>query len=189
MASARVPAGLRNVNRRSDPARRIPSFAWTVLAAASALAGCSPPERSVTERYAAQETPALAWERFLELNERRVKETELGIYDAAAKDLVRRRNDDAGQAHIARLYRNAEPTVRERGERAVIVFLDDARGVLAPWFFRRSAEGWQLDGHVQWNVVGYDASNRWRFRNRIHPYMFAFEDFRFDARGYGRSNR
>jgi hypothetical protein len=66
------------------------------------------------------------------------------------------------------------------------VFLDDPRQVLAPWFLKRSADGWQLDGATQWNVVGYDGQNRWRFRNRIHRYMFAFDDFRFDARGYGR---
>lgn len=139
------------------------------------------------ERYAAQPTPQLAWERFLEINQRRVKDTELGIYDDAAKDLVRRGNDDAGQAHIARLYRDAEPTVRQRGDRAVVLFLDDSRQVLAPWFFRRSSDGWRLDGHTQFNVVSYDGQNRWRFRNTIHPYMFAFGDFQFDARGFGRA--
>lgn len=138
------------------------------------------------ERYAAQPTPELAWERFVELNERRVKETGLGIYDESARRLVGRRNEDAGQAHIARLYRDAEPTVRTSGDRAAVVFLDDPGQILAPWFFRRGAPGWQLDGHTQFNVVGYDGRNRWRFRNQIHPYMFAFEDFQFDARGYGR---
>lgn len=159
---------------------------WLVVGC-SALAACGPGREPVTERYAAQPTPELAWERFIELNKRRVKETELGIYDDRARELVERRNDDAGQAHIARLYRNAEPTIRERGDRAAAVFLDDPRQVLAPWFFKRSATGWQLDGATQWNVVGYDDQNRWRFRNQIHRYMFAFEDFRFDARGYGRA--
>lgn len=149
---------------------------------ASACRGDMPPQ----ERYAAQPSPELAWARFIELNEKRVKQVDLGIYDEAAKDLVRRRNEDAGQAHIARLYRNAEPEVRIRGDRAAVVFLDDQAGTLAPWFFRRSAAGWQLDGQTQFNVVGYDGQNRWRFRDRIHPYMFAFGDFRFDARGYGR---
>jgi hypothetical protein len=141
---------------------------------------------SARERYTVQPTPELAWERFIEINRRRVKEVELGIYDEAAKDLVRKRNEDAGQDHIARLYRNAEPVMRTLGDRAAVVFLDDPGGTLAPWFFRHSAAGWQLDGHTQFNVVGYDRQNRWRFRDRIHPYMFAFDDFRFDARGYGR---
>lgn len=157
-----------------------------VALGAGLLAAACGSEEPPAERYAAQPTPELAWERFLELNERRVKETELGIYDEAAKRLVRRNNEDAGQAHIARLYRRSEPAVRTSGDRAAIVFLDDPRQVLAPWFFRRGAEGWQLDGHAQFNVVGYDGRNRWRFRNQIHPYMFAFEDFHFDARGYGR---
>ena len=156
------------------------------LAASLVCAGCGVDREPPSERYAAQPTPELAWERFVELNERRVKETELEIYDAAAKELVRRRNEDAGQAHIARLYRDAEPTVRVRGDRAAIVFLDDPRQTRAPWFFRRGVDGWRLDGHTQFNVVGYDGQNRWRFRNTIHPYMFAFDDFHFDARGFGR---
>lgn len=163
----------------SSPAR----FA-VLLSAVGWLAACGS-EMSAHDRYAAQPTPELAWERFIELNRRRVKQVDLGIYDEAAKALVRKRNEDAGQDHIVRLYRHAEPVVRTRGDRAAVVFLDDPAGTLAPWFFRRSAAGWQLDGHTQFNVVGYDGQNRWRFRDRIHPYMFAFEDFRFDARGYG----
>lgn len=103
---------------------------------------------SARDRYAAQPTPELAWERFIELNRRRVKQVDLGIYDEAAKALVRKRNEDAGQDHIARLYRNAEPVVRTSGDRAAVAFLDDPAGTLAPWFFRRSAAGWQLDGHT-----------------------------------------
>ncbi|MGD8496219.1 MAG: hypothetical protein PVF05_08505 [Gemmatimonadales bacterium] len=171
----------------SVAASRSASGARTCLIASYlALAACGPGGEPASERYAAQPTPELAWERFLELNERRVKETELGIYDERARELVRQRNGDAGQAHIARLYRNSAPTVRQRNDRAAVVFLDDPRQVLAPWFFKRSAAGWQLDGATQYNVVGYDEQNRWRFRNQIHRYMFAFDDFRFDARGYGR---
>lgn len=159
---------------------------WLAIGTCALIAACGPGSEPPAERYAAQPTPELAWDRFLELNARRVKETELGIYDEQARELVRRRNDDAGQAHIARLYRNAEPTIRAQGDRAAVVFLDDPRQVLAPWFFKRTGAGWQLDGATQWNVVGYDEQNRWRFRNQIHRYMFAFDDYRFDARGYGR---
>lgn len=133
--------------------------------------------------FAAQATPEAAWERFLELNRRRIKATDLGIYDDAAKRLLGV-NSSAGQDHIARLYDGATPTVRREGERAAVVFLDDPDHLLAPWFFHRTGSGWQLDGGMYPDVIGYNHRNQWFFRRRDHAYIFAFADFRFDRHGF-----
>lgn len=140
-------------------------------------------------RFAAQPTPAAAWERFLELNSRRIKATDLGIYDERARAIVGRTNSNAGQDHIARLYADEPYTVRFEGDRAAIVFLDDPNHLLAPWFFHRGAEGWQLDGSMYPGIVGYNHRNQWFFRRRDHAYMFAFKDFSFDRHGFGYPRR
>jgi uncharacterized protein len=141
-------------------------------------------DTTVRAHFAAQPTPDLAWERFLEANRRRIKDTELGIYDANARKLVRDMNTNAGQDHLARTYADEEPTIRIRGDRATVVFLDDPEHLLAPWFFHRTGAGWQLDGTMYPGVVGYNHLNQWHFLTREHAYMFAFADFRFDRNGF-----
>lgn len=133
--------------------------------------------------FAAQPTPEAAWDRFLELNRRRVKATDLGIYDDAARRLLGV-NSNAGQDHIARLYDGADATIRQEGDRAAVVFVDDPDHLLAPWFFHMTREGWQLDGSMYPDVIGYNHKNQWRFLRRDHAYMFAFSDFRFDMNGF-----
>jgi hypothetical protein len=146
-----------------------------------------PPQRAedpLRAYFGAQPTPELAWERFLELNRRRIKNADLGIYDEAARRLVDGFSSEAGQAHIARLYADAKHTIRVSGERAAVVFLEDPDHTLAPWFFHRTQDGWQLDGGMYPDVIGYNDKNQWRFRQLDHPYMFAFADFRFDRHGF-----
>lgn len=135
--------------------------------------------------FAAQPTPALAWERFLEANRRHLQDPDLGIYDASARAILRERPvTPAGQDDIARVYEGVEPTIRIRGERAVVLFPDDPDHVLAPWFFVRSPEGWRLAGGAVRDLVAYNHRNQWHFRRTDHAWMFAFEDFRFDRHGF-----
>jgi uncharacterized protein len=153
------------------------------------LNGESPPEApaadaSARARYAAQPTPELAWERFLELNRRRIKDTGLGIYDSEARAIVRRMNTNAGQDHIARTYGEAAATIRVKGDQAAVVFLDDPDHLLAPWFFHRTRSGWQFDGSMFPDIIGYNHRNQWHFLNTDHSYMFAFADFRLDRHGF-----
>ncbi len=147
-----------------------------------------PADDPIRSYFAAQATPEAAWERFLELNRRRIKATDLEIYDDAAKRLLRV-NSSAGQDHIARLYDGATPTIRREGKRAAVVFLDDPDNLLAPWFFHRTGSGWQLDGSMYPDVIGYNHVNQWFFRRRDHAYMFAFADFTFDRHGFAFSKR
>ena len=142
-------------------------------------------EETLRAHFGAQPTPVDAWERFLEAHRRRIKDPELGIYDEAARAHLRQRpNTDAGQDHVATLYANQPYVVREQGERAAIVFLDDPNHLLAPWFFRRAAEGWRLDGAMYPRLIAYNHLNQWRFTRRDHPYAFAFTDYVFDKNGF-----
>lgn len=152
-----------------------------------AFSGGTPREAAPDEvrvYFDAQPTAERAWQRFVEANRRRIKDPELGIYDREAKAIMRRTVTNAGQDHIADLYGEADHEVRQRGDRAVVLFRHDPNHLLAPWFFHRTARGWQLDGSMYPGVVGYNHRNQWRFRSRDHAYMFAFEDFRFDDNGF-----
>ncbi len=108
----------------------------------------------------------------------------MGIYDDEAKQFMRGAVTNAGQDHIAGLYEGERATVRIDNGRAVVLFLDDPNHLLAPWFFHETREGWQLDGSMYPDVIGYNHLNQWRFRRRDHGYMFAFADFRLDQNGF-----
>ena len=106
-------------------------------------------------------------------------------YDAAAQAHLRDRpQTDAGQDHIARLYTGRRYEVRVRGNRAVVVFPDDPRHLLAPWFFHRTEAGWRLDGRMYPGIIRYNHLNQWRFVRRDHPYAFAFTDYTIDTNGF-----
>jgi uncharacterized protein len=157
-------------------------------AAASAPIGGGLPAPSAAAdaaRFGPQPTPELAWARFLEVHRRGIRDPALGLYDAEARARLRARpHTDAGLRHVAELYAGRSPVIRARGDRAAVVFLDDPDHRLAPWFFRRTPEGWRLDGGMYPGVIAYNHLNQWRFARRDHPYAFAFEDFRIDARGF-----
>ncbi len=136
-------------------------------------------------RYGPQPTAELAWRRFLEIQERRVKDPGLGLYTGASRQLLARRpNSDAGQDHLVRLYAGQPYEIRERGDRAAVVFPDDRDHLLAPWFFRRDAAGWRFDGGILPTLIGYNHRNQWRFLATDHPYAFAFADYRIDSKGF-----
>jgi uncharacterized protein len=144
----------------------------------------SPSDGAVRSHFAAQPTPDLAWERFLEANQRRIKDPELGIYDDLAKQFMRGTVTNAGQDHIARLYAGKQATVRINDSLAVVLFVPDPDHLLAPWFFHHTNDGWQLDGSMYPDVIAYNHINQWRFQRRDHGYMFAFADFRLDSNGF-----
>ncbi len=145
----------------------------------------APVDASLEDYLGPQPTPAEAWERFLEVNRRRIKDASLGLYDEATRAHLRTRPyTDAAQQHVVDLYDDRSPIVREEGDRAVIFFPEDPDRLLAPWFFRRGADGWQLDGAVLLQVISYNHRNQWRFKSLDHSYMFAFHDYRFDRHGF-----
>lgn len=175
--------------------RRLAFFGLVAVLAVPAIATivrATDAGATLRNSFGAQPSPGEAWERFLEVNRRRIKDPELDLYDDKAKALLRRQPaTDAGQDHIAALYAGKRPTIRQQGQRAAVVFLDDPRNLLAPWFFHKTAKGWQLDGSTYPDVIGYNQHNQWFFRRLDHPYMFAFSDYTFDRHGFAfyRANR
>jgi hypothetical protein len=144
-----------------------------------------PVDASLAGYLGPQPTPGEAWVRFLEINRRLIKDTSLGLYDEATQAHLRKRpNTDAGQKHLANLYDGHSPMIRQQGDRAVILFLDDLDHLRAPWFFHRGVDGWQLDGSVLPNVIVYNHRNQWRFKSLDHAYVFAFDDYVFDQHGF-----
>lgn len=135
--------------------------------------------------FDAQPTPRQAWETFLEVNHQQVTSAALGIYDAVAQALMRA-NSVQAQARLYQRYAGQTPTIRQQGDRAAVLFLHDPQHVLAPWFFHRTAAGWQLDGSMYPEVIGYTGQNQWFFKQRDHAYLFAFRDFTMDQHGFTR---
>ncbi|MGE0764598.1 MAG: TPM domain-containing protein [Bdellovibrionales bacterium] len=145
----------------------------------------SSPNTELTE-YGAQPTPELAWQKFYQLHERKVMNPKVDIFDDQAKEMAKRYTI-ASLDFIARLYANKKPTIRAEGNRAAIVFLDDPNFELAPWFFKKSNKGWQLDGSAYPSLIKYNHLNQWHFAQIDHPYTFAFRDYSINLNGYATS--
>ena len=150
-----------------------------------AKAVAEPVDASLEDYFGPQPTPGDAWMRFLEINRRLIKDATLGLYDESTQIHLRKRPiTDGGQKHLANLYEGHSPTIRQQGDLAVVLFPDDLDHLLAPWFFHRGAEGWQLDGSILPNAIGYNHRNQWRMKNLDHAYMFAFDEYDFDRNGF-----
>lgn len=82
-------------------------------------------------------------------------------------------------------HRNcASQGTRTRGQYAVIRYRIKDR-FCAPYFFRKSSEGWQLDLTMMQKAIRFNQSNYWRFDQSVqHAYAFAFDDWRFDKNGF-----
>ncbi len=146
-------------------------------------------EAAGLSRYAAQPTPRLAWERWLETQIRGITNSELGLYTDASKAILRKSSSGHGQALIAKRYKDARPDIRIRGSLAAVVFPEDRNYRLAPWFFRKGEKGWQFDGSVLPEVIGYNQKDQWRFRTTDHVYAWAFEDYEIDGNGFAKPGK
>jgi uncharacterized protein len=84
-------------------------------------------------------------------------------------------------------YRKCEPQPAiydAIGQLAVIRYPIEQRHC-APWFFSRNGELWQLDLTMMSQAVRFGRDNSWHFDVQFtHPYMFAFDDWRFDRSGF-----
>jgi len=70
-----------------------------------------------------------------------------------------------------------------QAERAVVRFPVENRQA-SPYFLRRGNQGWMLDFVSMYRFVGFNHKNQWFFRDLEHPYLFAFEDWKFDQHGF-----
>lgn len=89
--------------------------------------------------------------------------------------------------NIVKTYRrcHAETARVDPGRRyAVIRYPVDERQC-APWFFERIDGGWALDLTMMQRALRFGRDNSWHFDPTAeHPYLYAFGDWSFDARGY-----
>ncbi len=136
--------------------------------------------------YAAQPTPGQTLERYMDALARHVKDPDLGIYTPETRAFFRQwLVTDAQQDNERKGLEKALGSSEERasGERAVLRFAVEDRQA-SPYLFRLSEQGWQLDMATMSRVIGFNHKNQWFFRTLDHPYAFAFDDLRFDSKGF-----
>jgi len=160
-------------------------------AKAPAAIGSGVPEKLPAEepnRFAPGETPLETLRTYLEVLRDRVKDPDLPLYTPETKEFFRRwQVTDGQQAQELRTLSAALERAEERieGDFAVVRFSPDERQS-PPYLFRRGEGGWQLDFAAMSRLVGFNHLNQWFFRERNHPWMFAFADWQFDVRGFPR---
>ena len=137
-------------------------------------------------RFVAQPTPRQTLERYLEVLREQVKDPQLSLYTPEtrvffAKWLV----TDAQQENERKGLEKNLPESEERiaGDLAVLRFPVDNRQA-APYLFRQSADGWQLDMAAMSRLIGFNHKNQWFFRAVDHEFIFAFDDVKFDGNGF-----
>lgn len=143
------------------------------------------------QRFAAGATPQATLETYLAVLRAGVKDPELPLYTAETRDFLRRwLVTDAQQAQELRTLTAAlaQAEIRIDAEFAVVRFPATQRQA-APYLLRRAEAGWQLDLAAMSRLVGFNHRNEWHFRERNHPWMFAFADWSFDRHGFPHAGR
>ncbi len=141
--------------------------------------------QNIRAYFSAQPSAEQAWQRFLEINSRQISDPELGLYSEESKQMLRSRPyTKAAMDSISKSYQGKKYIIREKEGRAAITFPDDPNHLLAPWFFQKSADGWQFDGKTFMDTVQFNHLNQWRFKQMKHPYTFAFDNYSFDKHGF-----
>jgi len=141
-----------------------------------------------TQRFLPGSDPLATLDTYLQVLSAHVKDPELDLYTAESRSFFRKwLVTDAQQNNERRSLLAALPkaTVFEDGDLAVVRF-PAADRQHNPYFLRRSAQGWQLDFASMSSLIGFNHKNQWFFRNRNHPFMFAFNDWSFDENGFPR---
>lgn len=140
------------------------------------------PERAAFEPQA---TPLGTLDVYKELLRLRIKDPDLRIYTPETRAFFRKwLVTDAQQDNELRdLLRAPEPRVFSEAERAVIRFPVGNRRA-APFFLRRGEQGWMLDFVSMHRFLGFNHRNEWHFKDLENPYLFAFRDWRIDAKGF-----
>ena len=87
--------------------------------------------------------------------------------------------------NIARTYRDCHAEAPQiEADRAVIRYAPAERAC-APWFLIKEDGDWRLDLTMMQGSIRFGRNNAWHFTpGAVHPYRFAFADWRFDANGF-----
>lgn len=137
-------------------------------------------------RFLPQPTPGESLRIYAEILAGRVRDPSLPIYTEGTRrflsgwlvtDAQQRKDYEGLRKHWA----SAEERIS--GGRAVVRF-PVAERAMAPYFFRASEAGWQLDLESMHRLIRFNHLNQWHFTENGHEFMFAFADHSVDANGY-----
>lgn len=123
---------------------------------------------------------------YQEVLRQRVKDPDLSIYTRESREFFRQwLVTDGQQANELNSLREILDSGEVRtGEDYAVVRSEPSARTHAPYFLRRTNEGWQIDFVTLSQVVSFNHRNQWHFRTLDHPYMFAFNDWTFDKNGF-----
>ena len=151
-------------------------------------AGAVPAKSAAGPSPAAGRTPAETLAAYFAAMAARNAGPDLDIYTPATRCLLRGWVMTPAQMdNVVKTYRRCSPEPPRLGlggETAVIRYPIKQRAC-APWFFRRSGDGWALDLTMMQSAIRFGRSNAWRFDlGAEHPYLYAFADWTFDSNGF-----
>ena len=143
------------------------------------------------DRRSAGATPEATLAAYFELMRERDPATDHGLYTPQTQAMLRRWVMTPAQMDtILRAYRRCEAQparVDSSGRLAVIRYRIEDREC-SPWFFAKSAGGWQLDLIAMQQAIRFGRGNEWHLApGADQTYAFAFSDWRFDAQGFPQS--
>ncbi len=134
------------------------------------------------------ETPAETVTAYIEAMREHNLRPDLSLYTAATRAMLADWVVTTAQAdNVVRTQQQctAEPArIGPNGRLAVIRYPIEQRQC-APWFLRFEQGAWRLDLNAMQQAIRFGRSNAWHMAHAgIHPYRFAFNDWRFDQNGY-----
>ncbi len=146
------------------------------------------PEDAQQASAEAGRTPSATLQVYFDAMAARNDDPGLDIYTEATRRML---NDwvmtPAQMDNVARIYRRcpAEALRYSDDGRYAVVRYPPGERACAPFFFERVDDSWALDLTMMQRAIRFGRTNAWRFDlDAEHPYMFAFDDWRFDRHGF-----
>jgi uncharacterized protein len=136
-------------------------------------------------------TPEATLAAYFELMRARDAAADHGLYTPETQAMLRGWIVTPAQMdNVLRSYRRcrSEPARIDAGGRLAVIRYRIKDRECSPWFFTRSAAGWQLDLVAMQQAIRFGRNNQWHLApGADQTYAFAFSDWRFDAHGFPQS--
>jgi uncharacterized protein len=140
--------------------------------------------------FEAGATPRETLARYFDAMDRRNGDPSLPLYTPRTRRMLEGWVMTPAQMdNLVKTYRTcrSEAPLKDEARGLAVIRYPPAARACAPFFFERSPDGWQLDLTMMQRALRFGRSNAWRFDlSAAHPYGFAFEDWRFDDKGFPR---
>jgi hypothetical protein len=139
-----------------------------------------------SQQFGAQASPRETIGKYMEVLRLHTKDPNLGLYTPETREffgpwVVTDGQQDNELRELEEMISSSR--VFRQDHLAVIRFPIENRQI-SPYFLSRGDTGWMLDFASMNKIIGFNHTNQWFFRTTDHPYMFAFEDVRFDKNGF-----